>query len=96
MRFPLLKSDSLETTGVCEDKARAALIIIPLGGAVMAVAYHYHHAGRTTFRRLYARLRGHGKQRYHAIGWWCSTCGEQDDANLRNPRQSWLSEYSLG
>ena len=43
----------------------------------MAVAYHFHHDGRTTLRRLYTRLTKDKKQRYHAIGWWCSTCGEQ-------------------
>ena len=61
----------------------------------MAVAYHYHHTGRTTLRRLYARLREHGKQRYYAIGWWCSTCGEQYDANLEKRIPAAMSEYQF-
>ena len=61
----------------------------------MAVAYHYHHTGRTTLRRLYARLREHGKQRYYAIGWWCSTCGKRYDANLEKRVSAAMSEYQF-
>ena len=66
-----------------------------VGGVAMAVAYHYHYDGRTTLRRLYTRLTKDKKQRYHAIGWWCSTCGEQYDANLQKRIPGALSDYEF-
>ena len=61
----------------------------------MPVGYHYHSSGRTTLRRLYARLTKDKKQRYHAIGWWCSTCGDTYDGYLNRRIPKALSEYQF-
>jgi hypothetical protein len=44
---------------------------------------------------LYARLTQDKKQRYHAIGYWCSTCGEQYDAVLNKRILDAMSEYQF-